>query len=72
MPTKLSTGKVRRVYEFIKENRNQYDVKMMCRVLEVTRSGYSRRKSTGIERLHTPTFRNTSNLSTIRLGATVT
>jgi putative transposase len=40
MPTKLSTGKVRRVYEFIKENRDHYDVKMMCRVLEVTRSGY--------------------------------
>ena len=40
MPTKLSTLKVRRVYEFIKENRNQYDVKMMCRLLEVTRSGY--------------------------------
>jgi putative transposase len=40
MPTKLSTGKVRRVYEFIKENRDQYDVKTMCRVLEVTRSGY--------------------------------
>jgi putative transposase len=40
MPTKLSTGKVRRVYEFIKENRDQYDTKMMCRVLEVTRSGY--------------------------------
>ncbi len=40
MPTKLSTGKVRRVYEFIKENRDQYDVKMMCRVLGVTRSGY--------------------------------
>jgi putative transposase len=28
------------VYEFIKQNRDQYDVKMMCRVLEVTRSGY--------------------------------
>jgi putative transposase len=40
MPTKWSTGKVRRVYEFIKANRDQYDVKMMCRVLEVTRSGY--------------------------------
>ena len=40
MPTKWSTGKVRRVYEFIKENRDQYDVKTMCRVLEVTRSGY--------------------------------
>jgi hypothetical protein len=42
MPTKLSTRKVRHVYEFIKENRDQYDVKMMCRVLEVTRSGYYR------------------------------
>lgn len=40
MPTKLSTRKVRRVYEFIKENRDHYDTKMMCRVLEVTRSGY--------------------------------
>ena len=40
MPTKLSAGKVCRVYEFIKANRSQYDVKMMCRVLEVTRSGY--------------------------------
>jgi hypothetical protein len=40
MPTKLSTGKVRRVYEFIKENRDHYDTKMMCRVLDVTRSGY--------------------------------
>jgi putative transposase len=40
MPTKLSTGKVRRVYEFIKQNRDYYDTKMMCRVLEVTRSGY--------------------------------
>jgi hypothetical protein len=34
MPTKLSTRKVRRVYEFIKENREHYDTKMMCRVLE--------------------------------------
>jgi len=40
MPTKLSTGKVRRVYEFIKANRDHYDTKMMCRVLQVTRSGY--------------------------------
>jgi putative transposase len=40
MPTKLSTRKVRRVYEFIKENRDHYDTKMMCQVLEVTRSGY--------------------------------
>jgi putative transposase len=40
MPTKLSPRKGRRVYEFIKENRDQYDTKMMCRVLEITRSGY--------------------------------
>ncbi len=40
MPTKWSTRRVRRVYEFIKENRHQHDVKMMCRLLEVTRSGY--------------------------------
>jgi len=40
MATKLSTGKVRRVYEFIKANRGQYDVMTLCRVLEVTRSGY--------------------------------
>ena len=40
MPTKLSPRKGRRVYEFIKQNRDHYDTKMMCRVLEVTRSGY--------------------------------
>jgi putative transposase len=40
MPTKLTTRNVRRVYEFIKQNRDHYDTKMMCRVLEVTRSGY--------------------------------
>jgi putative transposase len=40
MAAKLSTGKVRRVYKFIKANRNQYDVKTLCQVLEVTRSGY--------------------------------
>jgi len=28
------------VYEFIKANRDHYDTKMMCRVLQVTRSGY--------------------------------
>jgi putative transposase len=40
MATKPSSRKVRHVYEFIKSNRDQYDVKMMCRLLEVTRSGY--------------------------------
>jgi putative transposase len=40
MPTKLSTGKARRVYKFIKENRDHFDIKMMCRVLGTTRSGY--------------------------------
>jgi hypothetical protein len=39
MPTKLSAGKVCRVYEFIKANRSQYDVKMICRV----HGGYSQR-----------------------------
>jgi hypothetical protein len=32
-------GKVCRVYEFIKANRSQYDVKMICRV----HGGYSQR-----------------------------
>jgi putative transposase len=40
MPTKFSSGRTRRVYEFIKNHRHQYDVRLMCRVLEVTHSGY--------------------------------
>ena len=40
MRTKASTGKIRRTYEFIKANRNRFDVRTMCRVLEVAPSGY--------------------------------
>jgi putative transposase len=40
MPAKFSLGRTRRVYEFIKTHRHQYDVRQMCRVLEVTHSGY--------------------------------
>jgi len=40
MPTRSSVRKVRRFYEFIKANRHEYSVQMMCRLLEVTRSGY--------------------------------
>lgn len=32
--------RVRRVYEFIKDHRDEYDVTTMCRVLEVARAGY--------------------------------
>lgn len=40
MPTRISVGKVRRIYEFIKTNRHQYDVRTLCRLLEVAPSGY--------------------------------
>src|SRR5216684_2986129 len=40
MRTKASTGKIRQTYEFIKANRNRFDVRTMCRVLEVAPSGY--------------------------------
>ena len=40
MPTRASTRKTRRIYEFIKVNRNAYDVRTMCRALDVTRSGF--------------------------------
>ena len=40
MPTKFSSGRTRRVYEFIKTHRHQYDVRLLCRVLDVTHSGY--------------------------------
>ena len=32
--------KVRRFYQFIESHQNQYAVKTMCRLLNVTRSGY--------------------------------
>jgi hypothetical protein len=40
MRTKASTGKIRQIYEFIKANPNRFDVRTMCRVLEVASSGY--------------------------------
>ena len=40
MSTKLSAGRVRSTYEFIKANRAKYSVQRMCRVLGVAPSGH--------------------------------
>jgi putative transposase len=40
MSTRLSAGRVRATYEFIKANRARYGVHALCRVLEVAASGY--------------------------------
>lgn len=40
MSTRLSAGCVPAIYEFIKVHEHQFSVEMMCRLLEVTRSGY--------------------------------
>ena len=40
MQARLSTGRVRRIYEFIKANTRQHDVRTMCRLLQVAPSGY--------------------------------
>lgn len=40
MSTKLSAGRVRSTYEFIKANRGTFSVQVMCRVLGVAPSGY--------------------------------
>ena len=40
MSTKLSAGRVRSTYEFIKAHRDRYSVQTMCRVLGVAPSGY--------------------------------
>lgn len=40
MSTRVRTGRVRSVYEFIKSHRGQYPVVAMCRLLEVAPSGY--------------------------------
>jgi hypothetical protein len=40
MSTKLSAGRVRSTYEFIKTHRDQYSVQVMCRILGVAPSGY--------------------------------
>ena len=40
MRTKRSSAKTRQIYDFIKANRTQFDVRTMCRALEVAPSGY--------------------------------
>ena len=40
MSTRLSAGRVRSTYEFIKAHRSQYSVQTLCRVLDVAPSGY--------------------------------
>ena len=40
MPGRSRAWCVRRVYEFIKAHSDEYDVKTMCRVLDVARGGY--------------------------------
>ena len=40
MSTKLSLGRVRSTYEFIKANRDTFSLQAMCRVLGVASSGY--------------------------------
>jgi putative transposase len=40
VPRKKETSKVRRKYEFIKANQGKHNVRMMCRLLGVARSGY--------------------------------
>jgi putative transposase len=38
--TKLSAGRVRSTYEFLKAHRDRYSVHAMCRILGVAPSGY--------------------------------
>ena len=40
MSTRVSAGRVRSAYAFIKAHRHQYSVQSMCRVLDVAQSGY--------------------------------
>jgi putative transposase len=40
MSTKLSTGRVPAIYEFIKAHKHEFSVQVMCRVLGVAPSGY--------------------------------
>lgn len=40
MSTKLSTGRVPAIYAFITANKNQFSIRMMCRLLGVAPSGY--------------------------------
>jgi putative transposase len=40
MSTRISTGRVRATYEFIKSHRTTFSVQAPCRVLDVAPSGY--------------------------------
>lgn len=40
MTTRLSAGRVRKIYQFIRENRSEHRVETMCQLLGVSRSGY--------------------------------
>src|ERR1022692_1616523 len=40
MDTKFSSRRTRQVYEFMRAHRHRYDVRLMCRLLEITPSGY--------------------------------
>lgn len=40
MTTRLSAGRVRKIYQFIRENRSEHSVETMCQLLEVSRSGH--------------------------------
>jgi len=40
MSARTSTRKTRQIYEFIEAHRNAYDVRTMCRALDVTRSKF--------------------------------
>ena len=40
MPRKKETSEVRRKYEFIKSKQGEYNVRTMCRLLDVAESGY--------------------------------
>ena len=40
MSTRSKAWSTRRIYQFIKDHSQEYDVQTMCRAMEVTRSGY--------------------------------
>jgi hypothetical protein len=40
MRARASPGKIRQTYEFIKTHRNRFNIRTMCRVLEVAPSGF--------------------------------
>jgi putative transposase len=40
MSKRRTSRSTRRIYKFIKDHRKEYDVQLMCRTLDVTRSGY--------------------------------